>query len=221
MKKRYLAIGVIAVVLFAVYLSGTRFSTPPLAIYVSHDSNQNFVVEALNNSDSTLYDIEFSFSRYPYSTSPKKKITVLKVGPNESVKITESDLGNWHISDPTMLTFGARGYLFPNSTFVSDDPRVHKLSIQPTPAFARPSNEGFVGWLKGQEVVVQKNTWVDDTWTIDPTQITKFDVHGVTPNGDDQTIAATLSFQATADGKGIDCEGVMVYQPTGDKLQFG
>ncbi len=73
----------------------------------------------------------------------------------------------------------------------------------------------MIGWMKGEHVVVQKNTWVDDTWTIDPSQVTNFVLHGVTQNSSNKSFSATVSFQATANGKGIDCQAVIVYQRTG------
>lgn len=85
-----------------------------------------------------------------------------------------------------------------------------KLTID-SPTFLCPPEQTLVDWMKGQNFVVQKNPWIDDTWTIDPSQVSGFVVTGLQHNNDG-TYAAIVSFRATSDGKGIECEGAIVYQ---------
>jgi hypothetical protein len=87
----------------------------------------------------------------------------------------------------------------------------------------RPSDAGFIDWLNGQRVTSAKGVIFDDVWRIDPGEVSDFKVVRITNNPADHIYTATVSFRATAKGRGIQVsEGAIRYKNASEpgKLQF-
>ena len=67
----------------------------------------------------------------------------------------------------------------------------------------RLSDAGFIAWLDGQRVTSAKGVIFDDVWRIESGEVSDFKVIRITNNPADRIYTATVSFRATAKGKGI------------------
>jgi hypothetical protein len=89
-------------------------------------------------------------------------------------------------------------------------------------ALPRPSDAGFIDWLNGQRVTYAKGVIFDDVWRIDPGEVSDFKVIRIA-NNPDRIYTATVSFRATAKGRGIQVnEGAIRYKNANQdsKLEF-
>ena len=85
-------------------------------------------------------------------------------------------------------------------------------------ATPRPTNAGFIEWLVGQRVTSAPGIIFNDVWLIEGGELSEFQVHKITTNPAIQTYAATVSFRATASGKGIQVSEAVIRYKHAEKL---
>ena len=82
----------------------------------------------------------------------------------------------------------------------------------------RPDDTGFINWLKGQKVLVDKGVFINNWWIIESGEVSDFRVIKITNNPSDKIYTATLSFRAIGGGRGIHVrEGFIRYKDVNDK----
>lgn len=73
-----------------------------------------------------------------------------------------------------------------------------------------PSNEGLAQWLVGWRVVYVKGLIFDDYWTIEKGEISDLKVLAVSKDEQSGIISATISFNATAQGRGVKVDNAIL-----------
>ncbi|MFZ4764936.1 MAG: hypothetical protein ACOYMN_08265 [Roseimicrobium sp.] len=86
------------------------------------------------------------------------------------------------------------------------------------PTLKRVSDEAFISWLVGKRIVTSKGLIFDDYWTIKKGEISAFKFINVTQNPSDQIYTATVSFRATATGRGVEVKGALIRYKEGDNV---
>lgn len=77
----------------------------------------------------------------------------------------------------------------------------------------RPPDAGFIDWLNGEKITYERGVILDSVWRIEPGEVSDFKVVRITENPADGIYTATVSFRATAGGRGIQVsEGVIRYK---------
>ena len=92
-----------------------------------------------------------------------------------------------------------------------------------TNTLPRCSDEGFLDWLNGKEITLEKGFLFNSTWQLEKGEISDFKVLRVTENSVDKIYTATVSFKATAKGSGVNVSEAMIryrQAPDKDKLKF-
>jgi hypothetical protein len=99
----------------------------------------------------------------------------------------------------------------------------HDDAVAHPPEPPRPEDAGFIDWLIGKDITVEKGMVFDSWWHVEPGEISDFKVIGISESLPDRTYTATVSFRATARGRGIQVrEGLIRYKnaDTPGKLKF-
>lgn len=86
----------------------------------------------------------------------------------------------------------------------------------------RPSDAGIVGWLEGQQIVLDKLWGVPiEVWTVEKGEVSGFQINAITQSQADDVLSAELSFKALASGRGLHINGILRYKPiANEKLQY-
>lgn len=93
----------------------------------------------------------------------------------------------------------------------------------PPPALPRPADDGFIDWLTGKVITTKKRWLIDEWWKVQKGEVSDFQVLKIAENPADKIYTATVSFRATAKGRGIQVTEAMIrYKPATEPgtLQF-
>lgn len=94
---------------------------------------------------------------------------------------------------------------------IKGEDAVKNDSINPK-KLPRLDDSGFIEFLTGSQVLVEKGIIFDDTWTIRKGEVSAFVVNLITENPADKVLCADVSFNVSSGGKGLAVRGNLRYK---------